>query len=74
MSDYIDELVREHGWDGNVCLPIESAVDLARAVAERVKECARVCRCLQHGPVPCPICRGRGVTFESNTTESKEPK
>lgn len=72
MSDYIDELVRRHGWDGNVCLPIESAVDLARAVAERVMERARVCSwChgsgLHPGPyddVPtCDRCAGRGVTF-----------
>ncbi len=95
MSD-IDKLVAKHfaccgvapcrdGWHQPDC-PVKmrvEATDLAEAVAERVRERARVCSwChgsgLHPGPyddVPtCDRCAGRGVTFESNTTESKEPK
>ena len=85
MSDYIDELVAKHfaccgvapcrdGWHQPDC-PVKmrvEATDLAEAVAERVRERARVCSwCrgsgLHPGPyddVPtCDRCAGRGVTF-----------
>jgi len=53
------------------------------AATERVRERARVCPgCAGVGRYydkrrkirDCDRCAGRGVTFESNTTESKEPK
>jgi len=85
VSDYIDELVAKHfaccgvapcrdGWHQPDC-PVKmrvEATDLAEAVAERVRERARVCSwChgsgLHPGPyddVPtCDRCAGRGVTF-----------
>lgn len=85
MSDYIDELVREHfpcSPDGGCCdtdhdrdCRFYDAMRLARAVAERVKERARVCgRCSGAGwyqddddksntlGIKCPRCV-RGVTF-----------
>jgi len=55
------------------------------AATERVRERARLCDAANcrsgkaidgEGAIygPCPRCGCRGVTFESNTTESKEPK
>lgn len=88
MSDYIDELVAKHfaccgvapcryGWHQPDC-PVKmrvEATDLAEAVAERVRERARVCgRCSGAGwyqddddksntlGIKCPRCV-RGVTF-----------
>jgi len=78
VSDYIDELVAKHfPCAGTGCrkdshdeyCPASQrrkGTDLARAVAESVRERARVCDCdgEQLGPDPdCPRCRGRGVTF-----------
>ncbi len=87
MSDYIDELVREHfPCAGTGCRKYEhdaycpasqrrKGTALARAVAERVRERARVCgRCSGAGwyqddddksntlGIKCPRCV-RGVTF-----------
>ena len=85
MSDYIDELVREHfpcSPDGGCCdtdhdrdCRFYDAMRLARAVAERVMDRARVCgRCSGAGwyqddddksntlGIKCPRCV-RGVTF-----------
>lgn len=82
MSDYIDELVREHfpcSPDGGCCdtdhdrdCRFYDAMRLARAVAERVRERARVCPgCAGVGRYfdkrrkirDCDRCAGRGVTF-----------
>ncbi len=76
MSDYIDELVREHLYLPNARLTGEVAniglAELARAVAERVKASAECCPdCEGSGEetdprscnVECPRCAGRGVTF-----------
>ena len=76
MSDYIDELVREHLYLPNARLTGEVAniglAELARAVAERVMERARVCPgCAGVGRYfdkrrkirDCDRCAGRGVTF-----------
>jgi ribosomal protein S27AE len=85
VSDYIDELVREHfpcSPDGGCCdtdhdrdCRFYDAMRLARAVAERVMDRARVCgRCSGAGwyqddddksntlGIKCPRCV-RGVTF-----------
>ena len=85
MTDYIDELVREHfpcSPDGGCCdtdhdrdCRFYDAMRLARAVAERVMDRARVCgRCSGAGwyqddddksntlGIKCPRCV-RGVTF-----------
>lgn len=84
MSDYIDELVREHFPHHGACRPLDgwchfscrhdrnTALALARAVAERVKSEARVCvDCRGSGigmvsnakSFKCRSCQGRGVTF-----------
>ena len=71
MSDYIDELVDEYEQGATIFVRRDLRA-LARAVAERVMERARVCSwChgsgLHPGPyddVPtCDRCAGRGVTF-----------
>jgi len=71
VSDYIDELVDEYEQGATIFVRRDLRA-LARAVAERVMERARVCSwChgsgLHPGPyddVPtCDRCAGRGVTF-----------
>jgi len=86
VSDYIDELVREYFPHHGACRPLDgwchfscrhdrnTALALARAVAERVKASARLCDAANcrsgkaidgEGAIygPCPRCAGRGVTF-----------
>lgn len=69
MSDYIDELVAE--WSPGFLVPSDLP-RFARAVAERVRERARVCPgCAGVGRYfdkrrkirDCDRCAGRGVTF-----------